>query len=346
MKRIRLNENVITIKDVAERAGVSIGTVSNVINGSQTVKQVNKDKVLKAMEELQFIPNMTAQCLKTNQSKTIGLVLPTIVNPFFAEVVKGVEDTANVLGYTSILCNTDRNKSREERYIEMLISKRAAGVIIFKSELSEEQISNYSRRIKIVLIDRGVGVKPNVDMIDAANYEGVSIAVEYLKELNHRKIAYISGTLISQSDVDRLNGYKNTLIKNSIAIIEEYIRQGDFTWESGFICGRELLQLKNPPTAICCSNDMMAIGVIKAAADMNIKVPDELSVIGFDNIDICELVTPNITTINHPKYEQGQMAAKVLFEAIKQGNVHEPQYNVLNTELRIRNSTAYHKIRL
>jgi DNA-binding LacI/PurR family transcriptional regulator len=346
MKRIRLNENIITIKDVAERAGVSIGTVSNVINGSQTVKQVNKEKVLKAMEDLQFIPNMTAQCLKTNQSKTIGLVLPTIVNPFFAEVVKGVEDTANTIGYTSILCNTDRNKSREERYIEMLISKRAAGVIIFKSELSEDEISNYSRRIKIVLIDRGVGMKPNVDMIDAANYEGVVKAVEYLNELNHSKIAYITGTLISQSDADRLKGYKDTLIKNSIVIMEDYIRQGDFTWESGFQLGKELLKIENPPTAICCSNDMMAIGVIKAAAEMGIKVPEELSVIGFDNIDICELITPNLTTINHPKYEQGQKAAKVLFDAIKQGDNHTPQYNVVSTELKIRNSTTNNKKRL
>lgn len=336
-----MKERIVTIKDVAKRAGVSLGTVSNVVNGLQSVKKENREKVLKAMEELEYIPNFTAQTLKTNKSKTIGLILPTIVNPFYPAVAKGVEDTANRLGYNVILCNSERDAIKETHYMDMLISTRAAGVILIKSKMTDEQISQYSKKITLILVDSRPDFKENIDMIEAANYEGSFKAVEYLLyTLNHIKIAYISGDLKTKSDIDRLNGYKDAVKGKAHEINEEYIKVGDFKWESGYNYAIELLSMKNRPTAICCGNDLMAIGVIKAARKLGIKVPEELSVVGFDDIDMCELIIPALTTVRQPKYDQGDKAARVLFDKIKNGDRHVEKNYVLSTDLMIRQSTA------
>lgn len=336
-----MNERIVTIKDVAKRAGVSLGTVSNVINGIKSVKKENREKVLKAMEELEYIPNFTAQTLKTNKSKTIGLILPTIVNPFYPAVAKGIEDQANRLGYNVILCNSERNVIKETHYMDMLISTRAAGVILVKSRMANDQIAQYSKKITMILVDSRPDFEENIDIIEAANYEGSFKAVEYLLyHLNHSRVAYISGDLNTKSDIDRLNGYKDAILGKRLELNEEYIKVGDFTWESGYNNAMQILSLKNRPTAVCCGNDMMAIGVIRAARHMGIRVPEQLSVIGFDDIDMCELITPPLTTVRHPKYEQGEKAARVLFDKIKHNDKHIEKNYVLSTDLRIRESTA------
>jgi DNA-binding LacI/PurR family transcriptional regulator len=339
-----MSDKIITIKDVAKLAGVSLGTVSNVVNGLGSVKKENREKVLKAMEELKYIPNLTAQTLKTNKSKTLGLILPTIANPFYPAVAKGIEDIANRMGYTVVLCNSDRGTVKEEQYIEMLISTRAAGVIIIKSRLTEEQLNYYSGKISITLVDSRAEMTGNldrIDMIEAENYEGSFKAVEYLQyNLNHSKIAYISGDLSAKSDFDRLNGYKDAMKAGGIELNEKYIKKGDFKWESGYDHAIELLTMKDKPTAICCGNDMTAVGVMKAARKLEIDVPRELSVIGFDDIDLCELTMPPLTTVKHPKYEQGEKAARVLLDKIKNKENHMVKNYVLSTELKVRESTA------
>ncbi len=335
-----MSKKIVTIKDVARLAGTSLGTVSNVINGSKTVKSENRERVIKAMEELEYIPNLTAQSLKTNKSKLIGLVLPTITNPFYPALAKGVEDMANRMGYTIILCNTDLDCEKEARYVEMLISNRAAGVILVKSSLPEESIEKYSKKIKITLIDSKPNFQGNIDLVETSNYEGLFKAVEYLGSLGHTRVAYITGNLRSKSDVERLNGYLQAVKNGKFLYREDYIKNGNFTIDGGYKLGSELLQMPEPPTAICCSNDLTAIGVIQAAKALNLRVPQDVSVAGFDDIDICKLVMPALTSIHQPKYDQGEKAARVLIEKINDENASIARNYILNTELKIRESTG------
>lgn len=338
---VNLNkERNITIKDVANEAGVSIGTVSNVLNGLETVKEENRSKVLKTIKELGYIPNLTAQSLKTHKTKTIGLILPSIFNPFYPALARGVEDLAHNMGYTLILCNTDRDVNREKEYLDMLISKGVDGIVLVKPIISVDKILNYSKGFNLILIDDIAGGNTELDVIEVSNYEGSVKAASYLIALKHKKIAYISGTLNSKSSVERLKGFKDTLKDKYINVDESLIKIGDFTWQSGYKLAKELLVGDNKPTAIYCGNDLMAVGAMKAIKEMGFEVPKDISVVGFDDIDVAELTTPTLTTIRQPKYEQGEKAARVLFDRIQGVNKGSFRTYVLSTELVVRESTG------
>ncbi len=336
---------IITIKDLAKKAGVSVGTVSNVINGLGSVKKDNKIKVLDAMKELKYIPNLTAKSLKTNKTNTIGLIVPTIDNPFYPAVAKGVEDFANSKGYTILLCNSDRKYEKEVQYMDMLLSKRVAGIILIKSRLNDYKIKEYKNQVQLVFVDYLNTQSIDIDTIKVDNYGGSLKAMDHLFSLGHRDIAFILGDMTAKSGKDRYKGYVDFLEKNNIAIKKEYINDGSFSWNGGYDSTIKLLNLKDPPTAIFCANDLMALGAMKAIRSKGLSIPDDISIVGFDDIDMCELTTPTLTTIKHPKYEQGEACARLLFEKLEnteeedESFIHDDFYNI-KTELIIRESTG------
>jgi len=333
---------VTTIKDVALLAGVSIGTVSNVLNGLPGVKNRNKENVLRAIRQLNYSPNTTAQSLKTNRSKTIGLMLPAIDNPFYPELTRGVEDYAKSNEFSIILCNTNRDYQKETQYLEVLFSKRVEGVILVKTRLPAAMLKQTAGKLKYVLVDSLAGGYVNADSIGVDNYGGCTQMMEFLHENGHTKIAFIKGDVESRSAHDRFLAYTDFLSGINIAVRDEYVKSGstEFSWKNGYRAAQELLALADRPTAVFASNDIMAIGAIKAIKESGLRVPEDISVCGFDDIEMCELVSPALTTVYHPKYEQGVTAARLLIDLLTEKEPSMVRNFTLKTELIIRGSAG------
>lgn len=309
-----------TMKDVARRAGVSVGTVSNVLNNSATVQAENREKVMKAVAELGFRSNMVARTLKTKVSRDIGLIIPSISNPFYPEVARGVEDAANKAGLTVFLCNDDRNIEKERHYIESLLLKNVGGLILVKPQISLEEIDAVGQQIPVVLVDTGTNVSPNHSIVSVDDKSGISEGLKHLYKNGHRKIAFVRGLNDSLSSQNRVDAYVNFMESMGLPVRKEYIYRGNYDWNSGYSAARYLLDLDDPPTAIFTANDLMAIGCIRAAQMSGLTVPDDLSVIGFDNLDITDYCYPRLTTIDQPKYDMGVASVELLLRRMNHQN--------------------------
>ena len=331
-----------TVKDVAREAGVSLGTVSNVLNGKGSVKPRNREKVYEAMKKLGFHYNMTASALRTKTTKNIGLILPTIINPFYPDLARGVEDEARKAGFTVFLCNSDRDKDKEQEYIEALLSKGVDGIILLKPQSGREQLTMLYERTALVVEDWenwDVYLLPSVNIDGAMGIiQGMNTLVQY----GHRRIAFIAGLTESYSGRSGINVYKESLEAWKIPFRQEYIAFGDYSWKSGLSAAQKFLELDEPPTAIFASNDMMAIGAIKAIQSRGIQVPDAMSVMGIDDIEMGLLCTPALTTIHQPKYEVGAEAFRLLMREIKEGKGRGDNRQVtLGTRIVMRDSVTY-----
>jgi len=330
----------ITMKDVARKAGVSLGTVSNVINHVVGVKEVNREKVRQAMEELGYIPNMAAQSFRTSRSRTLGLVIPTIMNPYFPAIAQGVADTASSNGYQTIICHSERSHDATMKNIETLISNRVAGVILVKSLLTVEEINRFAQHAPFVLVDQQTVFPNRYDLIMTDNQQGTVDAVDALFELGHRRIAYLAGDRKFRSTNERLDSYVQAMVRHHLNPIGDQESSGTFNWEYGQKWALELLAAPEPPTAIICANDLLAMGVYKAADRLGLSIPSDISVIGCDDIDMCQFVKPELTTIYQPKYEQGELAVKILLERLAAKRVWAPRTYLLPTHLVFRRSTS------
>jgi LacI family transcriptional regulator len=344
----------ITSKDVARLAGVSRTTVSLVLNNVTTVQIAaeTREKVLKAAEELNYRPNMLAQSLKTNHSKIIGLLIPSIINPFFPSLAQGVEDFAVASGYNIFLCNTFREQSKEENYIETLVSKQVDGIIVASSVQNPLIFKEaQQRKIPIVTFDQRIE-NNDFDCVQFDNIKGGEMAVDYLFSLGHRHIGFITTSMRSSSHIDRLTGYKNAHEKAGVAVNNHYIRDDKYqnkgikphNYETnvGFKLAAELLEQCPDVTAIFAVNDLTALGVIKLG-EKGIRIPGDLSVIGFDNIYLTEMITPALTTIAQPVYQMGRQAAKLLIAKIMHdvNDSKDPQHLLIfSPELIVRDSCA------
>ncbi len=314
----RTDERV-TMKNVARLAGVSLGTVSNVINNYSSVKDENRKKVQKAMEDLKFVPNMMAKQLRSNRSSVIGLILPTISNPYYPIVAQGVSDEATAKGYSTLLCMTNRNSKEEVRILNELLSRQVAGIIIAKSQLRYDELCEYSKKIKIVLLDYLSYPSIEVDAIATTNYEGTLEAVRYICRLGHRNIAYMAGDLQYESANQRLQAYRDGLRQQGLENVQENVSVGQYSMESGYERGLALLSQKNRPTAVLCANEMIAVGLYQAAEQLNIKIPQDLSVIGCDHTMLSVSLSPKLTTIDQQMQAQGSLAVSLLLEEPQPG---------------------------
>jgi DNA-binding LacI/PurR family transcriptional regulator len=333
------------MKDVARAAGVSLGTVSNVLNNVPTVTEENRNKVLDAVKALKFRLNTAARTLKTNLTKSIGLVIPDITNPFYPELARGVEDEARKAGFTVFLCNNDRDVQKEREYVNILIEKNVDGMILVKPKISQAEIEEIHEKCDLVLVDINDDYMPRYNVVNVDDYGGVIKAMNLLYEYGHTRIGFISGLMESQSSKCRYEAYSKFLNDKGLPLDETLVKRGSYDWYSGYTAGVELLRHLNPPTAIFASNDLMAIGVLKAARERRLNVPFDLSVIGCDDIDMASLCSPQLTTVRQPKYEVGVSSVEMLLKRLNKADTDKQKGRLitLGTEIILRESLGYVK---
>lgn len=333
-----------TIKDVARLASVSNATVSAVINGKDRVSEPMRRRVEDAMRALDYHPDHMARSLKTGRSNVIGMVVPDLTNPFFVELMCGVEDTARNAGYSVIFSNSNEDPKQERDNLAMLYSHRVGGVVLACSDGYAAYDRLTRRRFPIVFVDRlpVIGFTGTAVVIDNAGaaYEGT----RYLIELGHTDIAIIAPRTDLWNGVERIEGFRKAMQEARLAIPDPYLQRGDFSWESGYRCGMELLRLPVPPTAIFTCNNKMTLGLMQAVAETGVRCPEFVSVLSFDDFPWSSHFTPRLTAIAQPSLEIGRRAFQLLLDAmnVKDNDPGESAECVvkLKAELKIRQSTA------
>lgn len=340
------------MKDVARHAGVSMSTVSNVINGRhkkmapETLARVNK-----AISELKFTPNSLARQLKTGQIKTLGLIVPSVANPFWGNMSHLIEAEAKKRGYQVLICNAERDPEVEAQYVESLFSSSIRGVIIGSSPVSFDHLKEYAEKgMKIAAIDRDSSGAEDVIACSVSidQLVGAQLAVRHLIGLGHKRIGFISGPIGTTSRVGRLEGMNKELEKAGITPDESLIWGGrnvstfgdSRAAEIGRTAIRELLTLDNPPTAVLTANDMYAIGACAGARELGYKVPEDLSVVGFDDIHMAEVMQPPLTTIRQPVELMSEVIVRKLIETLESPDEITELHHEVSAELIVRASTA------
>ncbi len=326
-----------TIYDVARLAGVSTATISRYLKGERVRAE---HAVADAIEELRFRPSPAARSLKLGTTHSIGVVVPDIANPFFAAVVKGAESIARSRGYSVFLFNTEESAEREEEVLAAL-ADRVDGIILAPAT-EPADVSPVLRRAKppVVFLDRELAKTDAFDSVLVDNADGARQAARHLFELGHERIGLISGPLDTTPGLGRHEGFLDELTRVGVEPSPDLIQIGDFRREGGYQCALRLLALKKPPTAIFAANNLMSIGALRALHAMSIRVPDEISFVGFDDLDLGEILDPPLTVIDRPMEEQGALAMRLLLTRIDAPNGAPPQRIVLETRLLIRSSTA------
>ena len=329
----------VTIKDIAKAAGVSKSTVSRVLNNSGRFSEKSKKKVLEAAEKLNYKRNALARAMITKETKNIGLIVyqkhkPILSHPFYAPVIEAIVDTSMKLGY-SIIIATDQDVKGSSA--ELLLEKRVDG-IIFASFIDPSIVIKYKNQdVPLVLVNNSVDFQ-GVSYVKFDNFTGANEAVNYLTSKGHTRIGLLSGPLEHRSYKERYGGYLSALKQNPISVEENYICIGDSTFSDGYELMNQLLNVDPKPTAVFASNDMMAIGAIKSIKNNNLKVPEDIAVIGFDNIEYGKFTEPRLSTIDADKEKMGKKAVELLLKEIKKDKDFKRK-NVLSTGLVIREST-------
>ncbi|MCL5998331.1 MAG: LacI family transcriptional regulator [Chloroflexi bacterium] len=330
---------MVTIKDVARAAGVSITTVSHTINGTRRVSDELKARVLRAMEALDYRPNVLARSLRVGQTKTIGLIIPDNSNLFFAEIARAIEDVGYQHGYSVILCNSDGQTDKQQQYVQTLVDKQVDGIVFISSGETAEDLQNViDNGIEVVVVDRDVpNVSADIVLVDneLAGYQ----ATRYLIDLGHRRIACISGPSQLTPSSHRVDGYRRAMQEAGLGVSAEYLVGGDFQIEGGETGIIKLLGLPSRPSAVFVCNDMMAIGVIRGARRLGLQIPEDLSIVGFDNIALARATCPALTTMAQPIPDIARIATELLIQRMK-GDIDAPERQriVLPARLIVRES--------
>ncbi len=328
-----------TIYDVAKEAGVSIATVSKVINGKGKISEETRGSVLAIMDRMDYQPSVIASALTGKKTFTLGLLVPDISNPFFAEIARAIEDQSQRYGYSVVMCSTDNKDDKVERYIALLLQKSVDGIIIAtgidKINILEQLLS---KRIPVVLLAREMPlVAVNTVVVD--DYVGGSLAANHLLELGHKRMAVLGESAKVVSSRERIRGFRQTMEDEQIPFREEWLKYCDYRIEDGKLKALELLQTEDRPTAIFACNDMLAVGALQAAKEAGVKVPDELSIVSFDNTILATVTDPQLTTIAQPMDYMGKAVVDLIVDELK-GSKSIKQRMVLRPELLIRESTA------
>ncbi|MBX8615509.1 LacI family transcriptional regulator [Pseudomonas cichorii] len=328
-----------TIKDVAALAGISYTTVSHVLNKTRPVSDPVRIKVEAAIAQLDYVPSAVARSLKAKTTSTIGLLIPNGINPYFAELARGIEDHCERNGFCVILCNSDDNPEKQRNYLRVLLEKRVDGLIV-SSVGGDVSIAGGLAEVRtpMVIVDRELeGI--DADMVRIDHEHGAYLATRHLIDLGHRDIACIGGpdnTVVADM---RFVGYRRAMQEAGIEVLPEWTIHSDFTSPAGHEAAVGLLA-GNRPTAIFAGNDVIAIGVLRAAAERNIPVPRELSVIGFDDIQMSRYVYPALTTVGQSIMQLGETAAEMLLSRIVGTSTELPGRRLVTPSVVVRESTA------
>ncbi|MCL5772183.1 MAG: LacI family transcriptional regulator [Actinobacteria bacterium] len=331
------------IKDIARELGISESTVSRALSDHPKISNSTKEEVRQAANELNYQPDLIAKSLKLKQTKTIGVIISDITNPFYPEIIKGAEDVANKNSLNIFLCNSDYNRERQQNYLKVLAGKRVDGIII--SPIGEKyEIINFliKNRIPFVLIDIKPAIKIETDCVYADTEYGAYIGVKHLIELGHKKIAIINGPIVNSPCKQLKSGYMKAIEEDKIPINEKYLKECNLKTEGGYRAVKELLKLgkEEIPTAAIFISDITAIGAYDAIYESNMKIPDDFSILGYDDIPGAKYFFPPLTTVAQPKYELGETAMKLLIgEFASADNWKHKQIKIL-PKLIIRSSTA------
>ena len=334
-----------TIKDIARMANVSHTTVSRALNNKSRIKNETKERILSIARGLNYQPNFIARSLVMNRTKTLGLVITNIANPFYTELAQGIEATARGLGYNIIFCSTHSDLSTEKHYIDMLRSKGVDGIIFSSAHMGDPNIIALAEEaFPVVLVNRRTYhpvVREKVDYVGIDNILGGFLAVEHLVRLGHRRIGVIGGSSESSVGFERLEGGKKALSSYGLEVKTDYILEGDFLKGSGYQGGKQFLRMSEPPTAIFAANDYMALGTYQAIVEEGQRVPEDIALIGFNDIEFTSMIGIELTTIGQKKYEMGAVAVKTLVERIEGGEVGSPREIILEPELIIRKTCGF-----
>lgn len=326
-----------TIKDVAKLAGVSVATVSRVLNNEENVKLETKQKVKAAIRTLHYSPNLLGRNLRRLQTMSVLVLLPTLSNPFYAGVIKGLKSRAEEMGYQIMIGVTDLEEEIEKRSIKMLTNRLVDGVILFSPRLNATLLNKVAKQYPIVQCSEYVEAS-QTSKVTIDNEKAAYEATQYLIQLGHKKIALLSNDEGFISAKLREEGYRKALEQQNISIEENWIRYTDYSYIGGQKACKKLLGLENPPTAIFAIADSIAVGVVRQLIDCGIKVGEHIDVIGFDDTSLAKIYTPTITTISQPRFEMGRAAMQLLISKIE--NINNPdECLILPHQLKIREST-------
>ena len=329
---------VVTIKDVAREAGVSVGTASQALRDSPAVRETTRRRVLAVSKRLRYQPSALARGLVTRRTHTVGLLISDISNPFFVRAVRAVEDAAQENGYNVILCNTDEDPSKEKRYLRVLVEKRVDGIILATTAGSLQAVRDVRwRRIPLVLFDRELP-HVSIDTVKVDSVLGGRLATEHLLGLGHRRIAIIHGPVVRSTGAERLRGYLLALRAAGLRPEPALIREGNFKQDSGRELARKLLELSPPPTALFCTNNLMTVGAIQTLQERGVRIPADLSLVGYDDMEWWMLTHPPLTTVGQPVYDLGREAMRLLLSQIESNSRRRPQRVILKPELLTRES--------
>ncbi|HET7577901.1 MAG TPA: catabolite control protein A [Bacillales bacterium] len=328
-----------TIYDVASEAGVSMATVSRVVNGNPNVKPSTRKKVLDAIERLGYRPNAVARGLASKKTTTVGVIIPDISNVFFSELARGIEDVATMYKYNIILCDSDQNKEKELHLFNTLLEKQVDGIVFMGGRISDEHVEEFKKSpVPVVLAatvdEQGETPSVNIDYKQAA-YD----AVQFLVEKGHQQIAMVSGPLVDPINGHyKFEGYREALGEADLPFEDRFVTVGDYTYDSGVEAVEAFLKQEEKPTAVFVGSDEMAVGVIHGAQDAGYRVPEDLEVISFNNTRLALMVRPTLTTVVQPMYDIGAVAMRLLTKYMNHEEV-EDHAVVLPHRIEIRHST-------
>ena len=329
------------MKDIARIAGVSLGTVSNVLNETAAVREPVRQRVLQAVQAAGYQPSQLARALRRDKTNMIGMIIPDITNPFFPAVVRGAEDVAFTNGYRLVLCNTDNDHSKELVHLNELRTYLPAGLIVIPSNFSDltAQAEVYRQAgTGVVCIDR-LPKNWRGDSVTADNEEGAYNATRFLLQMKHTKLAAITGPLHLTNAKERLDGFRRAVHESRLRLAPEYIQETTFDKQGGYSKALILLRLVPRPTAIFAGNDMIALGVLLAIREAGLRCPEDVSLMGFDDLDIAETTNPSLSSVSQSGYQLGTTAARILLDRLE-GDKGPAKHVVLQTSLRLRHSVA------
>jgi LacI family transcriptional regulator len=332
------------IRDVAKRAGVAPITVSRVINDSGSVSAKTRTRVEEAIQELGYVPNRLARSLRLSRTHTLALVVTDITNPFWTTIVRGVEDAAQDAGFNVILCNTDESEAKQEQYLDVLLQKRVDGILLVPASSSAEPVDRVQRQnLPLVVLDRRV-CSAQVDVVRGDSEEGAHQLVRHLLSLGHRRVAVLSGPKDVSTAEDRVIGYRRALAESGVEVRADWVLYGRFSKESGYEMTQQVLATAPRPTALFAGNNFIAIGVLLALKDAGLRIPEDISVVAFDDLMANLAVDPFLTVVDQPSYEMGRQAAELLLARLSGSAADGYQEIVLPTKLTVRRSSGQPKV--
>jgi len=325
----------ITIKEIAAITGVSTTTVSQILNNKgKRFSEETRRRVLKAVEEYDYNPDYFAKNLVHRESKTVGMIVPDVTDLFFSKVIEGVEAYFNKKGYMILLCNSRHSGEKEKDYIKQLQNRSVAGILLASPNSLE--LENDLKGSPYILIDRGLNTRTEGNLL-VKEYNGVYQAVQHLIDQGHKKIGMLTNKSGYYEMTERFCAYRQCLEDNGIRYDEHLLADGPVTIDGGYLAARDLLE-KQPITALCCGNDQMAVGAYRAAYELGLSIPNDLSVIGFDDLEISAYLNPPLTTVKQPAFDIGFTAAQYLLQEIEHPERIVPN-KTFETTFIVRNST-------